>query len=562
MINVGLMSHSSSATGAEKMLLNLAILLKNEEMIKPILFIPQNGDGSLIELAIKNKLDYEIIPASKWYVYVDFNRDVFKEFCNNNIDNLKLVKEKILENNIDIIINNTLTNIIYLLAAVELNLPVITWVHGILDSYMINANSYFRLLIDRIVLELSDKVVFCSNWTKNYYEGFFLNYKNKEKFITIYNWTYEPSTDYETKSYINENIFVCLNTFDHNKGINTLIEAAEILKKSNYNFKVYLFGDGQEKINLKKFVTQKELNNYILFNDRTNDISNVYNKCLALIQPSYIESFGMTIIEAMAHKKPVISAKSGGPEEIIVDNVCGFLIDVGDKHQLAEKMEYLLNNQDKAKQLGNKGYDIYKKRFSPNGAKDLFINLIKDVYQKFSGYSSEKLVLYDLLNFFIRHNYYSNKNEIKEEHKINKNNAEDEKENINNDIDFSNLIPSRRIRNNKKYKILIYNDEISKISIIIGTHFKRCKGLIKLNIKTKDSNYIIRSTILNLEHIDDNQLVTFNFDTIKYVKGKYFIFEFELFYLSDNKISIYEYKVTSNKILNKLVNKKLFCIIE
>jgi glycosyltransferase involved in cell wall biosynthesis len=389
------MSHSPHLTGAEKMLLNLGILLKKTEEIEPIIFIPLMSQGPLFKEAQKYNIECEEIPFYRWYIFkpVD-NQALFENYCNNLNSTVAMLRKIILDADLDLMINNTLTCIIGLLAAISLHIPVVTWIHGILDSYLIsNYDAEYRFLVDRAVTQLSQKIICNSNWTKRFFSQFIPD----EKIITVYNWTYDPveKADFESTS----NTFVCLNTFDHHKGMDTLIDAAKILKEGNYQFILDLYGEGGEK---NKIIQQSEifgLSDCVKFSGRNTDIFHIYNKCLALIQPSYIEPFGMTIIEAMAHQRAVIATKSGGPQEIVRDGCSGLLVEPGDAFQLADKMAYLLEHKDIAKKMGLSGEKIFLQNFTESIAGNKFMQIMKDSLEQFTGYSMEQILIYDLLNW-------------------------------------------------------------------------------------------------------------------------------------------------------------------
>lgn len=74
-----------------------------------------------------------------------------------------------------------------------------------------------------------------------------------------------------------------------------------------------------------------------------------------LVLPSRSESFGIVLLEAWAHGKPVIGANAGGIPYLIQDNHDGFLIPYGDVTALADKISYLLNNKEVAQLLGTNG---------------------------------------------------------------------------------------------------------------------------------------------------------------------------------------------------------------
>jgi len=59
-----------------------------------------------------------------------------------------------------------------------------------------------------------------------------------------------------------------------------------------------------------------------------------------------VETFGLTIIEAMAYVIPVIVPPVGGIIELVEENKNGFLVDSRNARLLHEKLNILLNNQD------------------------------------------------------------------------------------------------------------------------------------------------------------------------------------------------------------------------
>jgi glycosyltransferase involved in cell wall biosynthesis len=78
------------------------------------------------------------------------------------------------------------------------------------------------------------------------------------------------------------------------------------------------------------------------------------NWCDVLVLPSYYEAFGIPIIEAMAHGKPVIATKTIGAMSLVSDNETGFLINFKDPKDMANKFLKLINNSHLKLQMGKK----------------------------------------------------------------------------------------------------------------------------------------------------------------------------------------------------------------
>ena len=76
-----------------------------------------------------------------------------------------------------------------------------------------------------------------------------------------------------------------------------------------------------------------------------NDKAELLSNTDIYIQPSYVESFGISILEAMSYGASIISTNVGGIPEV-VDNNNGFLVTPGDCEVLCEKMKLLIENSD------------------------------------------------------------------------------------------------------------------------------------------------------------------------------------------------------------------------
>jgi glycosyltransferase involved in cell wall biosynthesis len=73
--------------------------------------------------------------------------------------------------------------------------------------------------------------------------------------------------------------------------------------------------------------------------------------------------------------KPVIATKHGGNDEIVIENKTGFLIIKNDVRSLTEKIEYLLDNKDVAKEMGRAGRDRMEKVFCLEKMTEAYLNL-------------------------------------------------------------------------------------------------------------------------------------------------------------------------------------------
>jgi glycosyltransferase involved in cell wall biosynthesis len=88
---------------------------------------------------------------------------------------------------------------------------------------------------------------------------------------------------------------------------------------------------------------------------RNDAVAERYHAADILINPSLSESFGMTVVEAMACGKPVIVTRVGGMQETVQHGKNGLIVRPGDASDLAEAILYLLHNDGLRTAMGRAG---------------------------------------------------------------------------------------------------------------------------------------------------------------------------------------------------------------
>ena len=109
----------------------------------------------------------------------------------------------------------------------------------------------------------------------------------------------------------------------------------------------------------------------------TDDVTSYYRSASMLVNLSrpdmWVETFGLTILEAMAFGVPVIAPPVGGPVNIVSDNIDGFLIDSRDGEKVANSIIDLYLNPAKHRNMScaakskakDYSYDNFKKLIKP-----------------------------------------------------------------------------------------------------------------------------------------------------------------------------------------------------
>ena len=87
-----------------------------------------------------------------------------------------------------------------------------------------------------------------------------------------------------------------------------------------------------------------------------NEVADYYHRAHVLVNPSLSEAFGLSLVEAMASKIPVIATNVGGMKEVVEHGRTGLLVEPADPDALAEALIRLLKDDDLRRSMGEAGY--------------------------------------------------------------------------------------------------------------------------------------------------------------------------------------------------------------
>lgn len=174
------------------------------------------------------------------------------------------------------------------------------------------------------------------------------------------------------------------------KGCEVLIRSMPIILSSIPDVHLYIAGTGPQLESLKSLSAKLNISNNISFLgyvSETQKFKLYYSTDLYVMTP-YLESFGITLLEAMACHKPVIASNVGGICEVIEDGTTGYLFKSGDIDDLAEKCVKMLEDDVLRVKMGHAGRKRVEQLFdSKKVAKNLFdsyVNCLDEYNEKHS----------------------------------------------------------------------------------------------------------------------------------------------------------------------------------
>lgn len=147
------------------------------------------------------------------------------------------------------------------------------------------------------------------------------------------------------------------------KGLEYLLMAMELVEKKVPEVQLIVVGKGAfssyrgEKTFFNVLIKRLGIEDCVefVFDIDDKELAKYYAACDVFTLPSRMEGWGLSIMEAMATGKPVVSTNVGGIPELVENKVNGYLCNPGDVTALANRIVYLLKHEDIAEGMGKEG---------------------------------------------------------------------------------------------------------------------------------------------------------------------------------------------------------------
>lgn len=166
---------------------------------------------------------------------------------------------------------------------------------------------------------------------------------------------------YQEQNIKKEDFYIMVTAFAPNKRVDLAIEAFNKMKK-----KLVIIGGGQQEEMLKKMAGPTII---FLGNVDRKTVIESFMKAKALIFPG-VEDFGITPLESLASKTPVIAYRKGGVLETLNNNVAHFFDEVSVDHLIAAVSEF------EKKEFNPRDLILRAEDFSKEKFKDGILNYI------------------------------------------------------------------------------------------------------------------------------------------------------------------------------------------
>ncbi len=150
--------------------------------------------------------------------------------------------------------------------------------------------------------------------------------------------------------------------FNDPKRITDIIKALTLL--NNQQIKLLVVGGGPDENMLREYAVQQGVQEKVIFVGYQFDTAPYFKLMDIFCIASSREGFGLVAAEAMLHQLPVIATRVGGLQDIVVDGETGFLVPAFDPEAIAQKIQYLLDNPEARKAMGQNAFSRAKENYT------------------------------------------------------------------------------------------------------------------------------------------------------------------------------------------------------
>lgn len=256
---------------------------------------------------------------------------------------------------------------------------IFTW-HGFHIETYNSLSKKIYLLTEKILSKLTDLFINVSESERQVCIAYKIY--DEKKSIVIYNGIkdeFNPidKTSLRQKLHLPEGKFIVINIsrFDKTKNVKAFIEIASLLNTNDEIFFI-LAGDGEEKKEILEMIEQRNLRNIFLPGLINNPIEYLQSADVYL-STSLSEGLPYTLLEASMCGLPIIASDVRGNNEIVQNDINGYLFNLRNRSQAAEKILNIRGDLADYKKLSDNARRIFLDKF----AEQKMISKLKEVYE-------------------------------------------------------------------------------------------------------------------------------------------------------------------------------------
>jgi glycosyltransferase involved in cell wall biosynthesis len=175
------------------------------------------------------------------------------------------------------------------------------------------------------------------------------------------------------------------------KAHHIFLKAAKRIAADIADARFMIVGDGEERTNLEHIARELGIAEKTVFTGVRTDVPEILSLLDVAVLCSYpvVETFPVSLLEAMAMEVPVVATRVSGIPEMVEEGKNGFLVPVGDDKALAEAVSRLLSDRGMARRMGALGRRKVEENFTiqktVEKTQDLYLALLESKGKRRNG---------------------------------------------------------------------------------------------------------------------------------------------------------------------------------
>lgn len=339
----------------------------------------------------ENFVNYIVCPAGEWsekmkkqgikVINVNLSNSLK---INEVLHEIKDLEKVFKEYKIDIVHTHTSKpGVTGRIAAKKAKVPLV--IHQVHTFHFMRYNGIRRFIFEKIEKHMASYANFMLFQNKDEFE-FCL--KNKYSKKTVLKYIGNGISFEEFDNYLNkeknynpgQKNIACIARLEEVKNHKMLFRSLKyLIEVYNYtDFKLNLYGEGEEEIKLKEFAKSLNIESFVNFVgtlDRKEMIDSIFQSDLSVLT-SYKEGKPRALMESSALGVPIVATDVIGTREVVKNGKTGYLVKLNDYESFAEKMYELLTNEKKWAEFSKNAKEVAAEEFN----EDNVVRQLKELY--------------------------------------------------------------------------------------------------------------------------------------------------------------------------------------
>lgn len=362
-INILFISHYSEMYGANRSLYTLVQELKENHDVNPVVLLRKYGP--ICNFLDESRIKYYVSHYFWWVYQGNSIQTAFLNFIKQfrNVNRIIRIYGILKNEHINLVYTNGLPVNIGVILKYLFNCPHIWHIRESIPQFDFKF-SIGKFLSKRIMKNGANKFILISDFLINSYSHFL----PEKKVFRIYNGiSLKNVTD--RNNTVTKDLNICIlgivtwqkNQMDCIKALNLIVNTEQIKK-----IKLHIIGTiiPEYHKELQNYIIKHRLTNHVLFYDHQLKVEQLLQEMNLGIICSEGEPFGRVTIEYMLHKLPVIASNSGANPEIMKEGISGFLYELFNEKDLANKILHFIEHPELIHLMGEKAYEHARQNFS------------------------------------------------------------------------------------------------------------------------------------------------------------------------------------------------------